>query len=71
MLFFISFLSFFLDKKESKNQVKNMLYAPLGKLRFLRFDNPPLKSCFLDSPSLLAFLTGLRACSDELLINYW
>ncbi len=30
-------LSFSLDEKETKNQVKNMLYAPFGILRILRY----------------------------------
>jgi hypothetical protein len=33
-----------LNEKETKNQVKNMLYAPLGILRFLRSANATLKS---------------------------
>jgi len=38
------FLSFSLDEKETKNQVKNMLYAPHGILRFLRSAIASLKS---------------------------
>jgi hypothetical protein len=41
----ISFvLSFSLDEKETKNQVKNMHHAPHGILRFSRFAIATLKS---------------------------
>jgi hypothetical protein len=37
-------LSFSLNEKETKNQVKNMRHAPLGILRFLRSAKATLKS---------------------------
>ena len=58
----ILFLSFSIDEKETKNLVKNMLHAPLGILRILR-SAKSLNSRF--TPSLLAFLTGLRAYSSQ------
>jgi hypothetical protein len=52
-------MSFSLDEKETKNQVKNMRHVPHGILRILR------SAKFLNSrftTSLLAFLTVLRSC---------
>ena len=58
MEFFL--LSFSLDEKETKNQVKNMLHAPHGILRISR-SAKSLNSRF--TPTLLAFLITLRSCT--------
>jgi hypothetical protein len=58
----VSFLSFSIDEKETKNLVKNMLYAPLGILQILR-SAKSLNSRF--TASLLAFLTALRSCTIQ------